>query len=202
MNIRAFFPSVTALSTCVLALIASQSFAETKTQWAKTPDKAVKTLNEATKPASKWEPKGFDQGKGIRTQPDVHIGMPIEFEFGQYRLTQAGKDFLRPIAYYMRTNPNMQSQRVLLEGHTDWIGSDRDNQLLSEERANAVRDFLISQGVNSRLLISEGQGERYPLCENTNSHNRQINRRVEMVILKGGTETGSRGLADESICRG
>ena len=201
MNIRAFFTSAT-ISACLFGLSANHSLAETKTHYASTSDKAVKTLNEATKPASKWESKGFDQGKGIRTQFDVRIGIPIEFEFGKYRLTQAGKDFLRPIAFEMRTNPNMQSQRVLLEGHTDWIGSDSHNQRLSEQRANAVREFLISHGVNSRLLISEGQGERYPLCENSNSHNRQINRRVEMVILKGGTETGSRGLADESTCRG
>jgi outer membrane protein OmpA-like peptidoglycan-associated protein len=201
MNIRAFFTSAT-VSACLLGLSANHSIAET--HYTPTSDKAVVAMREAAKPAPKWESKGFGQleDKGIRTQSDVHIGMPVEFEFGKYRLTQAGKDFLRPIAREMINNPDMQSQRVLLEGHTDWIGSDRDNQYLSERRAKTVRDFLISQGVNSRLLISEGQGERYPLCKNSNSHNRQVNRRVEMVILKGGTETGSRGLADESTCRG
>ncbi|HET6349865.1 MAG TPA: OmpA family protein [Candidatus Krumholzibacteria bacterium] len=71
---------------------------------------------------------------------------------------------------------------VLVEGHTDAIGSDEYNLELSKKRAQAVSDFLVSQGVDPKRLSWEGYGKTRPVADNDTPEGRQKNRRVDLVI--------------------
>jgi OOP family OmpA-OmpF porin len=78
-----------------------------------------------------------------------------------------------------------QHERVVVEvaGHTDSKGSEEYNQGLSERRADAVRDFLVSKGVRASRLTSRGYGELRPVASNDTDEGRQENRRVELIVL-------------------
>jgi outer membrane protein OmpA-like peptidoglycan-associated protein len=69
-----------------------------------------------------------------------------------------------------------------IEGYTDSMGSDEMNQSLSERRADAVKNYLVRQGVGAARLTSSGRGESSPVAENESAAGRQQNRRVEVVI--------------------
>jgi outer membrane protein OmpA-like peptidoglycan-associated protein len=75
-----------------------------------------------------------------------------------------------------------KERNVLIEGHTDNTGSDSYNQKLSQQRANAVRQALIGQGVAGTRIRSAGLGEQYPKASNNTNAGRQQNRRVEVII--------------------
>ena len=85
-------------------------------------------------------------------------------------------------------NDQAQGRRVSIEGHTDAIGSEEANQLLSERRADSVAGALTTSGVDQARVTTTGYGERYPVAPNTNpdgsdnSAGRAKNRRVEVVI--------------------
>jgi OOP family OmpA-OmpF porin len=72
---------------------------------------------------------------------------------------------------------------VEVAGHTDSVGSEEYNQGLSERRANTVRDYLASKGINASRLTARGYGEGRPVASNDTSEGRQENRRVELVVL-------------------
>ncbi len=80
---------------------------------------------------------------------------------------------------------------VVIEGHTDNIGTDEYNLGLSQRRAQAVDEFLVSQGVNKKRLSWEGYGEGRPVAENDTDENRQKNRRVDLVIQDKKSEVSS-----------
>jgi outer membrane protein OmpA-like peptidoglycan-associated protein len=75
-----------------------------------------------------------------------------------------------------------EEMNVLVEGHTDAIGSDEYNLTLSKKRAQAVYEFLISQDVNAKRLSYEGYGKTRPVADNDTDEGRQKNRRVDLVI--------------------
>jgi outer membrane protein OmpA-like peptidoglycan-associated protein len=72
--------------------------------------------------------------------------------------------------------------KLQLEGHTDSIGTDEINQKLSEQRANAVREFLVSEGVPAANVTARGFGKTQPVASNDTAAGRQQNRRVELVV--------------------
>src|SRR5690606_32251733 len=69
-----------------------------------------------------------------------------------------------------------------LEGYTDSVGSERSNQLLSERRANAVKDWLVANGIDKDRLTAAGYGEANPIDSNTTAAGRTNNRRVEVKL--------------------
>jgi outer membrane protein OmpA-like peptidoglycan-associated protein len=69
-----------------------------------------------------------------------------------------------------------------IEGHTDSVGSERSNQILSERRANAVRDYLIANGISDDRLTAVGYGETRPIDSNKTRSGRANNRRVEVKL--------------------
>lgn len=71
---------------------------------------------------------------------------------------------------------------VSIEGHTDWIGTDAYNQGLSERRANAVRDYLVQNGISPSRLSTSGYGESRPIASNETREGRALNRRVELHV--------------------
>jgi OOP family OmpA-OmpF porin len=75
---------------------------------------------------------------------------------------------------------------VEIQGHTDWIGLESQNQTLSASRADTVRSYLISHGVATERLVAHGYGEMKPIAENTTADGREANRRVTFKVLRQG----------------
>lgn len=79
---------------------------------------------------------------------------------------------------------NPEIRRIEVAGHTCDLGSAQYNQGLSERRAQAVRDYLVANGISANRLVVRGYGEDRPKLPNTSDSNRQQNRRVELVVLE------------------
>lgn len=103
----------------------------------------------------------------------------VLFDTGKYTLKTNAQLALAKIAGIVISHPGLNLQ---VEGYTDSTGTAEFNQKLSEQRANAVRDFLLQQGVNTNNMTAVGYGENYPVASNDTSAGRKLNRRVELVI--------------------
>lgn len=104
----------------------------------------------------------------------------IFFEFGKATLMEASFMELDKVVLLMTDNPKLELE---ISGHTDDVGSESDNLKLSQNRAQAVVDYLTQNGIKSSRLIAKGYGESSPLIENDSDENRARNRRVEFKIL-------------------
>jgi len=110
------------------------------------------------------------------------VTMPILFHFGKTTITQESKPFLDNVGLMMTTQSN-QKHALVVEGHTDSVGSDEYNQGLSELRAIAIRDYLVTNyGINPNRLHPSGRGES-ALYNTTNPRSGE-NRRVEFLPYK------------------
>lgn len=103
----------------------------------------------------------------------------VLFATGQATLTPNGMMTLRKLADVMQANPE---RTVLVEGFTDSVGGTAYNQELSERRAMAVRNALTGMGIAQQRVAMKGYGEAYPVAANDTPGNRQLNRRVEIVL--------------------
>ena len=105
----------------------------------------------------------------------------ILFDTGKTALKPGAKATLRRIAAELKNDPNM---KVTIEGHTDNTGGVELNDRLSRERAEAVRAYLIDEGVAAGKLTAVGRGEGEPVASNKTAAGRLQNRRVELVITE------------------
>jgi outer membrane protein OmpA-like peptidoglycan-associated protein len=103
----------------------------------------------------------------------------VLFDTGKYTLKPTTQISLAKVAGILEAYPGL---KVQVEGYTDSVGSDDYNQKLSENRAGAVKDFLISQGVSQNNITSQGFGKNDPVADNTTATGRAQNRRVNMVV--------------------
>jgi outer membrane protein OmpA-like peptidoglycan-associated protein/tetratricopeptide (TPR) repeat protein len=100
----------------------------------------------------------------------------------------SGKADLRPESFaeldkLQKLLSQNNTLKVEISGHTDNVGKDTDNQILSQKRAAAVVDYLIAKGINANNIKAIGYGETRPILPNDTEENRQLNRRIEMKIL-------------------
>ena len=77
----------------------------------------------------------------------------------------------------------MNLEVVIAVGHTDSVGSDAYNQKLSIRRAEAVKGYLVSKGVEANRVYTEGKGEKQPVADNKTAAGRAKNRRVEIEVV-------------------
>lgn len=103
----------------------------------------------------------------------------VLFALDQSHLTAAGEQSVQVLANVLQQNPQ---RTVLIEGFTDSTGSADYNQQLSARRAAAVRDSLQAMGVATGRIAIRAFGEAYPAAANDTAANRQLNRRVEIVL--------------------
>lgn len=103
----------------------------------------------------------------------------VLFDTGKYTLKGDTKISLAKVAGILQAYPGLKLQ---VEGYTDIIGSDELNQKLSENRAGAVRDFLVSQGVSMDNISATGYGKASPVADNGTAAGRAQNRRVQLVV--------------------
>ena len=104
----------------------------------------------------------------------------IQFATNSSELDENAQLILSNFASYLSENKLIEFKII---GHTDDVGDNSQNLKLSSDRAEAVKNFLISEGVNASRITSEGKGETKPKVKNTSEENRQINRRTEFLIL-------------------
>lgn len=105
----------------------------------------------------------------------------ILFVRGQATLLPDSDVELENLWLFMQQNPHV---KILIGGHTDNRGAYNLNKKLSEDRAAAVRDFLIAKGISKGRLRSEGFGPGKPITSNNTEEGRQLNRRVEVTLVK------------------
>lgn len=116
-----------------------------------------------------------------RPEPGERIELRnIFFETASYELLPASNVELDKLASLLKGNPAM---RIEVGGHTDSVGKDADNQVLSDRRANAVRDFLIAQGIDGARVEAKGYGPSRPVATNDTEEGRAQNRRTEVTVL-------------------
>lgn len=125
------------------------------------------------------EPEGFD------TKPsggsEMFVAKDVLFEFNSDALSVDFQDALKRMADYLKRPPGIKS--LVIEGHTDSVGSNAYNMDLSQRRAGNVRKFLISDGgLPAQKVEAVGFGEEKPIADNGNFQGRALNRRVEFRI--------------------
>jgi outer membrane protein OmpA-like peptidoglycan-associated protein len=103
----------------------------------------------------------------------------VLFKSGSSELLAGARERLAKVSGIVLAYPSL---RLSVEGHTDSIGTDDYNQQLSEKRAEAVRDYLVQQGISSDAVIASGFGKTAPVASNDTPEGRQQNRRVELVL--------------------
>jgi outer membrane protein OmpA-like peptidoglycan-associated protein len=103
----------------------------------------------------------------------------VLFDTGRYTLRQEAREKLARISGILLNYPEL---RIESEGHTDNVGSLDLNQELSQQRADAVREYLISQGIPASSITSVGKNYSMPVASNDSSEGRQKNRRVELIV--------------------
>ena len=126
-----------------------------------------------TPPHSRVDGDGCPLGKIIALKG-------LHFEFNKTRIMPDGETILNWAAGLLKKYPDMQ---VEVAGHTDSVGSARYNQKLSEGRAQAVKDFLVSAGASATQMVVKGYGKAEPIAGNDTDEGREKNRRVELRVL-------------------
>ena len=103
----------------------------------------------------------------------------VLFDTGRYTLKTNTQISLAKVAGILQAYPGLKLQ---VEGYTDSVGGDQSNQKLSENRADAVRDFLVTQGVQTDNISATGYGKAKPVADNATAQGRAQNRRVNLVV--------------------
>lgn len=104
----------------------------------------------------------------------------VLFASGQAQLVEGGQSSLEEVVDLLQTEPD---KKIRVEGHTDSRGDAAANLLLSEQRAQAVRDSLINLGVDPGRITAMGMGEDFPIASNDDEEGRARNRRVDVILL-------------------
>lgn len=103
----------------------------------------------------------------------------VLFDTGKSTLRAGAREKLAKVSGIIQSHPGLKLE---IEGHTDSVGGDEYNQRLSEKRADAVRDYLVQQGIAADSITAKGYGKSRPVVSNASAEGRQRNRRVEMVV--------------------
>jgi len=126
----------------------------------------------------------LDQFNSILQTRDTARGLIVNmsdvlFDTGKYALRPGAREKLAKVSGIIMSHPGL---RIQVEGHTDSVGGDEYNMRLSENRADAVRGYLVEQGVQPGNVTAQGFGKTLPVADNTTAAGRQMNRRVELVV--------------------
>lgn len=104
----------------------------------------------------------------------------IRYGSDRFNLSRESNNMMGEFAIYLKANPRM---KVAIHGHTDNVGSPVDNMKLSQDRAKAVEDILVKEGISTSRLSHKGFGETKPTKSNSSAEGRAANRRTEFVIV-------------------
>ena len=142
-----------------------------------------KSTEVEAKPLEK--PEKFPKLKMVPPVPSIEansllitLDSGILFDVDKYDLRPEAEEVLKNLAIVLK---EADIKAFEVDGHTDSDASDKHNQILSENRANAVKNFLTSQGITAEITI-KGYGESRPIASNDTAEGKQKNRRVEIII--------------------
>ncbi|SMO82627.1 OmpA family protein [Solitalea koreensis] len=135
-------------------------------------DKQKKEIEE-TVPNAKVEE--VNNGEALK----VTFDSKVLFDINKYALKDQSKNAVKQLNEILIKYPDTE---VKILGHTDDTGKDDYNMKLSQQRADAVKDYALSLGVNAKRLTAIGYGESQPIADNTTAEGRTENRRVEFLI--------------------
>ena len=122
-----------------------------------------------------------DEGRVVVESSRIKILDKIYFDFNKATIQTRSFSLLDEIAATIIAHPSLLKIRV--EGHTDNVGGGEVNRQLSEERSQAVMNYLVASGVGAERLDARGFGESYPIDSNETDSGRANNRRVEFIII-------------------
>lgn len=130
----------------------------------------------------------------LKIEPIVPVPVPtvlqdafdnLNFDFNKSTIRESSFPALDKLA---KTLVEAKNWKLDIDGHTDDKGSDSYNQKLSQDRANAVKSYLVSKGVVADTITATGYGKTKPIVKNDSDANRERNRRVEFKITKPNNE--------------
>ncbi len=135
----------------------------------------------ATRRATQLEQE-LQELKARETERGLELTLgDVLFEVDKADLKAGTMRNLYTLAEFLKQNP---TRNVSIAGHTDSTGAEARNLELSQRRAEAVRDFLIANGVSPDRIAAHGHGKSYPVASNDTAAGRQQNRRVEVVVMR------------------
>ncbi|SCK47328.1 MULTISPECIES: outer membrane protein OmpA [unclassified Variovorax] len=102
------------------------------------------------------------------------------FDFDKYVLKPEGRAKLDDLVSKIK---DVNLEVIIAVGHTDWIGTKEYNQKLSVRRAEAVKAYLVSKGIEKNRVYTEGKGKTQPIADNRTAEGRAKNRRVEIEVV-------------------
>ncbi|ABB45292.1 OmpA/MotB [Sulfurimonas denitrificans DSM 1251] len=111
----------------------------------------------------------------------VLVDLHINFDTASYKVDNASMPKVKEFAEFLKDMPNYNAKIV---GHTDSVGSDKDNQKLSENRANSVKTLIVKEGIDTKRITTEGKGEKSPIATNDTKEGKAQNRRIEAELIK------------------
>jgi outer membrane protein OmpA-like peptidoglycan-associated protein/outer membrane murein-binding lipoprotein Lpp len=159
-------------------------------------NRATNAANRAKDDANRATDQATENAARLQAEVDALKAQPTDrglvltlgdvlFETGSSTLSPGAGRNLDRLVQFLTDHPE---RLVQIDGFTDSIGTDSFNQDLSQRRADAVRYQLVSRGISSTRIATQGYGKAYPVASNSESGGRQLNRRVEVVI---GADNGS-----------
>jgi OmpA-OmpF porin, OOP family len=110
----------------------------------------------------------------------------IEFETGKWDILPQS---FAPLNQLLGLMEKYSGTKISIQGHTDNQGDSVANERLSNNRANAVRDWLIQHGINGSRLEARGYGQTRPIATNSSDDGRTTNRRIEFIIIENNAQT-------------
>ncbi len=117
----------------------------------------------------------------IVVKEKVVLSATSTFAFDSATLTPASKDGLDQIVARLKAAPN---EKIRINGYTDSVGSASYNMELSRRRADAVKAYLVSQGINPARIVTHGYGASNPIASNATAEGRAENRRTEVLFYE------------------
>jgi len=124
--------------------------------------------------------KAVPQDKPIQYEK-LSLSATTLFDFDKSVLKEQGKVELHKLDEYIKSK-GIRVVDINVIGHTDSMGSDEYNQALSERRAVAVKDYMVSEGIKGSIIDASGEGESNPVADNSTEEGRALNRRVDVHV--------------------
>ena len=141
--------------------------------WSKRQEDRRKAMEQATQGTNVEVTRTADN------QLKINIPNDISFDVGSAAIKPQLRTVLDPFATSLQGDPSAQ---ITIIGHTDSTGSDALNNRLSIERADSVRDYIVTRGVSAGRVATAGRGDREPIADNSSDAGRAKNRRVEIFL--------------------